>query len=125
MKVLIADDSTDTAERVADLLREIEGVELVGPACDGDEAVRMFNEHGPEVAVLDLNMPRRSGIEVLRAIRQQPTPCTVLILTSHDEPSLRAACLDAGADAFLHKTTDFELIVEHVLRHASRHARQP
>ncbi len=112
MKVLIADDSPVIRKRLARLLAEVDRVTIVGPASDGDEALRLFDEHHPGLVVLDLHMPGQNGLEVLVKIRQQDRSCTVVMLTNYDFPEFRSACLNAGADFFLRKSTEFERVVE-------------
>jgi len=112
MKVLIAEDSPLIAERLEELLSELDQVEIVGPAPDGDAAVRLFQNQRPEVALLDLHMPGRGGLEVLIEIRKLDAGCAVAILTNYDLPEYRDTCLRMGADFFLRKSTEFERVVE-------------
>jgi len=112
LKVLIVDDSPLISERISRMLSELEQVEIVGLAADGDEALRMFHEFRPAVVLLDLEIPGRNGLEVLLEVRKRVEPCIVVVFTSHDLPDFRNACLRAGADFFLHKSTEFERVVE-------------
>lgn len=112
MKVLIAEDSPLIAERLEELLSELDQVEIIGPAPDGDAAVRLFQNQRPEVALLDLHMPGRGGLEVLIEIRKLDVACAVAILTNYDLPEYRDTCLRMGADFFLRKSTEFERVVE-------------
>lgn len=116
---IVADDVPIVAELVSEMLREA-GAEVVGQAVDGLQALRLYHETLPDGAVLDFEMPHANGLEVLRAIRAHrgAQGCRVIMLTSHGDPSLREACLEAGADHFLHKPTELhrllELVAEHV-----------
>jgi len=112
LKVLIVDDSPLISERLNQMLSEVEQVEIVGLAADGDEALRLFNQFRPAVVLLDLEIPGRNGVEVLREVRKRAEPCVVVMFTSYDLPDFRAACLRAGADFFLRKSTEFERVVE-------------
>jgi CheY-like chemotaxis protein len=112
LKVLVADDATAVAERMTDLLTTLKGVTVVGPASDGREALRLFRQEQPECALLDLDMPGMSGLEVLCEIRATSALVKVFILTNHVEPSLRDRCIAAGADEFLHKAKDFERVLD-------------
>ena len=112
LKVLIVDDSPLIRERLDRLLSELEQVEIVGPAEDGDEALRLFDESHPDVVLLDLGLPRRNGLEVLLEVRKRVESCVVVVLTNHDLPDFRNACLRAGADFFLRKSTEFEHVLE-------------
>ena len=112
LKVLIVDDSPLIRERLDRMLSELEQVKIVGLAADGDEAVRLFHETHPAVVLLDLGLPRRNGLEVLLEVRKRAEACVVVVLTNYDLPDFRNACLRAGADFFLRKSTEFERVVE-------------
>lgn len=111
-KILVADDAPDIAARLSEALREQAGVEIIGPAGDGDEALHLYREHRPQGMVLDFRMPKMTGLEVLLAVRRTDRECLIIIITSADEEELRRKCLAAGADHFLSKTADFERAIE-------------
>jgi len=110
MKVFIADDSKIVVDRLADLLRDVRGVEVAGQAGDALEAVRCIRQVNPDAVILDLQMPGGSGLEVLRAIRPDHPGLYVLICTNYVYPQFRDECLSAGANYFLDKSTEFEKI---------------
>lgn len=110
MRVFIADDSRAVMERLADLLEDVPGAELVGQAGDVPDAVRRIQKMKPDALILDLQMPGGSGLDVLRAIRtEQPRIC-VLVFTNYPYPQFREECLSAGANFFLDKSKEFEKI---------------
>ena len=93
MRILVADDEQASAHALKELL-EVIGHQVVGPAADGDEAVRLASEQRPDLAILDLDMPRLSGLDAIdRITRSRPIP--VIVLTGHSEPEYvdRAAAL--------------------------------
>ena len=110
LKVLIADDSELLRERLTRLLSAIEGVEVAGEAPDGATALQMVQVVKPDVLILDLRMPRGSGVEVLQQIRQAGGKMKVIILTSFPYPQYRERCLAAGADFFFDKSEELELV---------------
>ena len=110
MRVFIADDSAVIVERLADLLKEIPGVELAGHANDAREAVRCIQQIKPDAVILDFQMPGGSGLDVLRAIRPDHPNLHVLICTNYPYPQYRKECLGAGANFFLDKSSEFEKI---------------
>jgi len=110
MKVFIADDSRVVAQRLADLLEEVPGAQLVGQAGDVPEAVRSIQKTKPDALILDLQMPGGSGLDVLRAIRVEHPQLYVLICTNYPYPQYREECLTAGANFFLDKSAEFEKI---------------
>lgn len=122
MRVLIADDSAVVVERLADLLREIPAVELVGKAGTVSEAIVNIQVMNPDAVILDLQMPDGTGLDVLRAIRPNHPFLQVVICTNYPYPKYREECLLAGANFFLDKSTEFEripLIFQELLRTAS------
>jgi len=110
MRIFIADDSIPVVERLADLLEDVPGAQLVGRAGDVPEAVRCIQNVKPDALILDLQMPGGSGLDVLRAIRTEHPRLFVLICTNYPYPQFREKCLNAGANVFLDKSTEFEKI---------------
>lgn len=106
--VLVADDSSALAVRIASLVSSLPAVEIVGPAADGEAALRMFRVRHPQVVILDLQMPKHTGFEVLRAIRAVDARCLVIIVSNLDEPVIRERCLEAGANHFLSKAGNLD-----------------
>lgn len=85
MRILVADDEESSARALKDLL-EVIGHVVVGPAADGDEAVRMASRESPDLAILDIDMPRLSGLEAIdRITRARPIP--IIVLTGHSDPA--------------------------------------
>jgi len=115
MKVLIADDSLVVRDRLVTLLTEVHGVEVVGQAKDAMEARDLAEELRPDVAILDIRMPKGSGADVVRDLKKlNPTP-KVIILTNYPHPENRKKCIDRGADYFFDKSTEFKKVLS-VLR---------
>jgi len=110
MRVLIVDDSKVVVERLADLLNEVPGVELVGRANDAPAAIHSIPKTNPDAIILDLQMPGGSGLEVLRSIRVSHPSIWVLVCTNYPYPQYREECISAGANYFLDKSADFEKI---------------
>lgn len=111
-KFLVADDSSDFAGRLVDRLGEIDGLDIIGPAHDGREAVKFFDQAHPHGVVLDLQMPPMNGLEVLAEIRERNSGCLVIMVTTHDYIELEDACLRAGADFFMNKSNDIDQLVD-------------
>lgn len=112
MRVLLADDSPLIRERVASMLSEKSGIEIVGQARDGAEALELVDQLHPDVLVLDIWMPKVNGIRVLEKIRRDGRLVTIIVFTGEEAAQHRRKCLEAGADYFLHKSKDFELLGE-------------
>jgi NarL family two-component system response regulator LiaR len=89
-------------------------MQVVGEARDGDEAVRLIENLKPDVAILDISMPKLSGIEVTRKIKPRFPSTAVLILTAYDNDEYVFALLEAGAAGYLLKDSRGREIVEAV-----------
>jgi DNA-binding response OmpR family regulator len=104
--VLVVDDSRLVRRRLVMLLRDLEGEVVIAEAGDSREALDALHRTRPDVVILDLNLPGKSGFDVLRDIRQQPDPPLVMIFTSHGEEPYRRRSLEGGADFFFDKNKD-------------------
>jgi two-component system response regulator NreC len=110
MRVLLADDHGIVRRGLRSLLETDPQVTIVGEAGDGMEALRLSEEHKPDVAIVDIGMPLLNGIEVASRLRAQDQPPRVLILSMHTDESYILRALAAGAQAYLLKdSTDEEL----------------
>ena len=117
IKVFIADDSRIVQEHLVTILDELAEVEIVGQAKTVAEAISAIVKLQPDVVILDIRMPDGSGIDVLQTIKQgEPAPA-VIVLTNYPYPAYRQKCLQAGADFFLDKSTEFDQIPELIERH--------
>ncbi len=112
MKVFIADDSQVIRERLSALLSDIEGIEVIGEAQDGFEARDGILTLKPDVVILDIRMPGRNGIDVLRDIKESNPDIMVIILTNYPYPQYRRRCMEKGADYFFDKSNEFEKVIE-------------
>ena len=92
MRALIVDDEAPARALLAELLGEIEGVEVVGEAANGFEAVRLAGELAPDLLLLDIQMPKLDGFEVLELVGDGPA---VVFVTAHDEHAVRAFAVHA------------------------------
>ncbi|MGH9360754.1 MAG: response regulator [Thermoanaerobaculia bacterium] len=103
VRVLVADDHTIVRQGLVSLLNESGECEVVAEAADGVEAVEKAHATRPEVAVLDLSMPRLSGLEVVRRLREELPGVRVLVLTVHEEEEYVLPIVRAGAAGYLVK----------------------
>lgn len=103
LQIVIADDHEVVRQGVRTVLEGIEGASVTGEAADGDEALARVRELRPDVLVLDINMPGKSGLEVARILRDEGLPARVLILSMHDEPEYVLQAVRAGADGYVLK----------------------
>ncbi len=110
LTVLIADDSAPIRERLAALVSEVEGIELVGQASNAPEAIEAVQWLRPNVVILDIRMPGGGGLHVLEEIQQAEASSAIIVLTGFPCSQLEKRCLEAGAGYFLDKATGFEQI---------------
>lgn len=105
MRVLLAEDHKIVRQGTR-LYLESEGVEVIGEATNGREAVQLARELQPDVVIMDIHLPELTGIEATRRIRHENEAMHILALTAYDEPAYIHALLDAGADGFILKTAE-------------------
>ena len=100
-RVLIADDRPRSRSGLRAVLALRPEIEIVGEAADSQEALRLVEEHRPDVVLMDARMPVMDGVEATRLIKERWPQVRVVVLTIH--AAYRAAALAAGADDFLIK----------------------
>lgn len=125
VRVIVADDHESVRSGVGAILSTDPGIDIVGQAADGFEALTLCVEHSPDVALVDLRMPGKDGIWATERITNE-TSTRVLVLTTFDSDDLIASALAAGAHGYLLKTTtgtELVLAVRHVAAH--RHVLDP
>jgi DNA-binding NarL/FixJ family response regulator len=110
MKVLIVDDSKIVCNGLQQMLTDIADVEIVGQAHNAPEAITSIAESNPDVVILDIRLPGKSGIEVLKDIKDKKLPIRVIMLTNYPYPQYRKKCEELGADYFFDKVTEIEEI---------------
>lgn len=116
IRVVIAEDQAMVLGALAALL-EIEGdLEVVGRAQDGEEALAMCREKRPDVLLTDIEMPRRSGLELATALKQEKLPTRVIILTTFARGGYLRRALEAGASGYLLKDSPAEHLANAVRR---------
>ncbi|MFD4658379.1 response regulator [Kitasatospora sp. NPDC058444] len=109
-RVLVADDQTVVREGIVMLLGLLPGIEVVGAAGDGEEAVALVERHHPDVVLMDLRMPRCDGVEATRRIRAAHPETEVVVLTTYADDDSLFSALQAGARGYLTKDAGAEEI---------------
>jgi DNA-binding NarL/FixJ family response regulator len=110
VRVLIADDQKIVREGLVSLLSLLPGIDVVGAATDGDDAVRQALALRPDVVLMDLNMPRCNGVEATEQLRDRQPGTRVVVLTTYADDDWVFAALQAGARGFLTKDAGAEEI---------------
>lgn len=103
VRVLVADDQKVVRDGLSLLLGMLPGIEVIGTAMDGADAVRQAAAAGPDVVLMDLSMPNGDGVEATREILRQQPCVRVVVLTAYSDDDSVAAALRAGARGFLTK----------------------
>ena len=104
IRILIADDHPLLREAMRSAFEKQQDMEVVGEASDGQEAVDLSSQLKPDIVVMDIVMPKLSGIEATRQIRKSSPTTAVLILTAYDDDRYVIGLLEAGAAGYLLKS---------------------
>jgi DNA-binding NarL/FixJ family response regulator len=110
IRVLLADDQRVVREGLGTLLGLLDGIELVGTAADGEEAVALAASEDPDVVLMDLRMPRMDGIEAIRALAERGDRPRAIALTTYADDASVLGALRAGARGYLTKDAGAEEI---------------
>jgi len=114
IRVLLADDHAVVRAGIRQFLERAEDIQIVAEADDGEMARELIVKHKPDVAVLDIQMPQATGIEVTRWVRAHHREVGVLVLTAYDDDPYVMAVLQAGANGYVLKTASPTSIVQAV-----------
>jgi DNA-binding NarL/FixJ family response regulator len=112
MNVVLVDDSLLVRERVANIISEIPGAEVMGEAGNSIEAFEIVRKTKPDVVILDIKMPGESGLQVLRKLKNEFEDLRIIMLTNYSDSQYKAECLMHGADYFLSKSDEFDKLPE-------------
>jgi two-component system, NarL family, nitrate/nitrite response regulator NarL len=114
VRILLADDHKLFLEGLRNLLESETGFEVVGSACDGEEAISLARKLKPDILLLDLAMPRYSGLDALRDLAESASPVRTIILTASIEKAQIAGALQLGARGIVLKDVTPELLFESI-----------
>jgi len=111
IRVMIVDDHPVFRHGLKEIVNADPRFEVVGECGDGETALAEIPRAKPQVVILDVNLPKRSGLEVVRALRAARPPVACLMLTMHAEESTFNAAMDAGAQGYLVKDDAMEMVL--------------
>jgi DNA-binding NarL/FixJ family response regulator len=111
-RIYIVDDSPEVRKRLAAMLSEVAAVRVVGQSGSAENALASIQRLMPDTVILDIRMPGKNGIQLLREIKSEHPGITAIMLTNYDYPQYRKESLQAGADHFFNKTREFERVVD-------------
>lgn len=113
IEIIIADDHMMIREGLKQLLELDDTMKVIAEANDGEECLNLLNKKiHPDILLLDINMPKKNGIEVLEYIKQNKIPVKVLILTVHNEVEYLLKAVDIGIDGYLLKDSSYDELKE-------------
>ncbi|HET9472308.1 MAG TPA: response regulator transcription factor [Steroidobacteraceae bacterium] len=112
LRVLIAEDNADLRDLLVTLVSAEPDLKCVGTAEDVDAVIARTAEGTADVLVLDLELQGRSSIDVLKTVRSAGSKITIVVFSGHSHPDMIRHTLAAGADAYVAKNGDFELLLD-------------
>jgi two-component system response regulator DevR len=126
LTVYIVDDSDAMRERLTELISDIVGIKLTGQSANPFDALQTIKAQHPDIVILDIRLPGKSGIDVLKDIKKESPPPIVIMITNYPYRQYRQGCLAAGADYFFSKIDEFEMIAQALRRisHGEPHNRR-
>src|SRR5262245_5123726 len=119
MRIALADDQALVRHGLKALLETLGGIEVVVEADNGDSLLEALASNEVDAVLADIRMPRRSGLGVLKALRERGDSVPVILLTTFDDPQALKEAISAGAAGYLLKDTEPETL-KHVLESAIR-----
>lgn len=106
IKVMIADDHNLMREGIKQLLELDGNIKVIAEAGDGVECLEKLKEYNPDILLLDINMPEKNGIEVLKTLKEDKLDVKVLMLTLHNEVEYLVKSVDNGVDGYIMKDSE-------------------
>ncbi|HSU28903.1 MAG TPA: response regulator [Chitinophagaceae bacterium] len=110
LDILIIDDNNLFIERMTGMIRSIENISIINIANDYEEARFLLENESPDLVLLDINLPGKNGLEILRTIKESGYSCEVIMLSNHADAYYRQECKNLGAKYFLDKSNDFGMV---------------
>lgn len=118
IRVVVVDDHPMVLRGTCEMIEGDPGLEVVARGKDGDEALSLVESTRPDVLLIDINMPRRDGVSVVRELRERKNRVAIVMLTSADDEATILRALQSGANGYLLKTAD-EAEIHHAIRLAA------
>ncbi|TKJ29534.1 MAG: DNA-binding response regulator [Chloroflexi bacterium B3_Chlor] len=116
IRAVLADDHALVRQGVRRFLEESGDITVVAEAGDGERALELVAEHQPDIAILDIRMPKMSGVDLARRIKAEHPQVRILVLTAYDDDPYVFALVQAGVDGYVLKTADSAQLIQAVRR---------
>ena len=108
IKIAVIDDQNTVINIFKLFFENIADISLIGSANNGQDAIKIVDEHHPDVVLIDIEMPVMNGLEAAKIITQRFTQTKVILFTSHDNKKIRRLAIQSGADGYVSKITDLQ-----------------
>ena len=112
IKVIVADDHPIFRKGLVDIIELEKDIEILGQACNGEEAVKLINRVSPDIAVLDINMPVTTGFDTVRELRKSNSQVKIIFLTMHNEHEIIKRAMELNVSGYLLKDSAAEDIID-------------
>lgn len=112
IRILVVDDHHVVRQGLTALLKTVPDVEVVGEGSDGEQAIALYRQHRPDVTIMDLRMPKKSGVEATAEIRREDPTARIIVLTTFDGDEDIYRALQAGARGYLLKDMFGEELID-------------
>jgi DNA-binding NarL/FixJ family response regulator len=119
LKLIIADDHHIFRKGILSIVSEDEGIEIIGEAANGDDALRLIEENKPDIAILDIDMPGLSGLDVARKVKSQKLSTKIVILTIHKDKEYFDEALELDIKAYVLKESIANDLIDCIKRVAA------
>lgn len=111
LKILIADDHPIFRRGLCDVIQADAGLRLVGQASNGEEALKLIDELRPDIAILDIHMPKLTGLQAARKLVENKSDVKIVLLTMHEDEDLLSKALNLGIQAYVLKENAVEDLI--------------
>lgn len=122
IKLVVADDHPIVRKGLVQIIAAAPEIKVLAEADDGEAALKLIEELRPDIALLDINLPRLTGFDLIREIERRKLPVKVVFLTMHEEEEMFNEAMDMGAQGYLLKDSAVSEIVEAIKRVAAGHS---
>ena len=112
INVIVIDDSEIIRERLADMLNDIKGVNIIGESASAMDGFDLIRKNQPDFVILDIRLPDISGMNLIKYIKKSNPHTQIAMLTNYPYASYRTRCTELGADYFFDKSKEFDQLPE-------------